>query len=177
MACFWTGEYWGYYLGADVALGVTTMWSGPVPIARKQVLLSGTGSRRVPVPAKGGNYCSSVFEIRLHGIGDLQSQIIHSKRVLRIWDPPLTPDGLQIRLNKGSIEVEKPGGDRHPLTGRASPQMTPKTPRPSPKRRITHELLAPRRGERLKPKTSRPLPKGREWGRGKRGKKQKIHCN
>ena len=83
-----------------------------------------------------------------------------TKRVLRIWDPPLTPDGLQIRQSKGPIEVEKPGGDRHPLTGRASPQMTPKTPRPS-------------RGERLKPKTSRPLPKGREWGRGEKGQKTK----
>ena len=88
-------------------------------------------------------------------------------------DPPLTSDGLQIRQNKGPIEVEKPDGDRHPLTGRASPQMTPKTPRPTPKRRITHELLAPRRGEKLKSKTSRPLPKGRGWERGKKGQKTK----
>ena len=54
------------------------------PNTRGLAQLSGTGSRRVPVPAKGENYCSSGFEIRLHGIGDLQSQIIHSKRVLRI---------------------------------------------------------------------------------------------
>ena len=64
-------------------------------------------------------------------------------------DPPVTPDGLQIRQSKGPIEVEKTGGDRHPLTGRASPQMTPKTPRPSPEGRINQELLAPHCGERL----------------------------
>ena len=77
---------------------------------------------------------------------------------------PSPPDGLQIRQSTGPIEVEKPGGDRHPLTGRASPQMTPKTPRPSPEGRINQEFLAPyQRGE---------------VGRGvKRGKKQKIHCN
>ena len=46
--------------------------------------LSGTGSRRVPVPAKGENYCSSGFEIRLHGIGDLQSLNIYSRGSLRI---------------------------------------------------------------------------------------------
>ena len=111
--------------------------------------LSGTGSRRVPVPAKGENYCSSGFEIRLHGIGDLQSPKTTPGESCGSGDPSLTPDGLQIRQSKGPIEMEKPGGDRHPLTGRASPQMTPKTPRPMPEGRINQELLAPRRGERL----------------------------
>ena len=64
---------------------------------------SGTGSTLGDWLTKGAcprhwrKKCSSGFEIRLHGIGDLQSQLIHSKRVLRNWDPPLTPDGLQIR--------------------------------------------------------------------------------
>ena len=100
--------------------------------------------------------CSSGFVIRLHGIGDLQSQIIHSKRVLRIWDPPLTPDGLQIRQSTGLTMVG---------TG------TPWRVEPVPK--WLRKLLAPCRGERLKSITSRPLPKGREWGRGEKGQKTK----
>ena len=103
----------------------------------------------MPVPAKEGKNAQADLKSACMELGICNPQPSPPRESCGSGDPPLTSDGLQIRQNKGPIEVEKPDGDRHPLTGRASPQMTPKTPRPTPKRRITHELLAPHCGERL----------------------------